>query len=103
MFIFKLHRDLRIIGCVIWRPLKGVLARASRCLLLRTPTLALGWPNVAAAHVTILLFSIRPMVLADKRGGVQSRLSTITPQNSIVNPLETGLTRHCDDRVLRPI
>ena len=71
MLILELHRNLRIVRCVILRSLKGVLAGTSRCLLLRTLTLALGGPNITTAHITGLLFTISPMVFADKRGGVQ--------------------------------
>ena len=70
MFILELHRDLRIVGCMVLRSLEGVLAGAGRCLLLRTFTLALRRPNIAAAYVTGLLFSIRPMVLTDERRGI---------------------------------
>ena len=105
MFILELHRDLRIVGCMVLRSLEGVLAGAGRCLLLRTLALALRRPNVAAAsHVTLLLFfSVRPLVLAAEGGGVQGGLPAISPPNSIVTRLETGLTRHRDDRVLRAV
>ena len=103
VFILELHSYLRVVCCVILGSLEGVLAGTSRCLLLRTPTLALGRPNIATANITCLLFPVCTLVLADKRRGVQGGLSAIAPHNCFINPLKAALTRYRYDRVLRTV